>query len=126
MLPPPHARRCFPLLHLPVEDAELVKKNAAAKDKVWPAAQGPAAGGCAAQATGVATIDDVKDIRPVWRCEESDVGRGMGNIDRFMVTWRSASSRRTGSGCASPLVAEGRVFFKYWERKRRSASLRVS
>jgi len=98
-----------------VSEAELARTNAVAADKWWPASQGPLGGGCSAQWTGVPTIDDSKDLRMVWRCEETDIGRGMGNISRFMVIrWKDASSRRTGSGCASPLVAEGKVFFKYF------------
>ncbi len=97
-----------------VMEAELAARNAVAKDKAWPVSQGPLMGGCSAQWTGAATLDDPADLRMVWRCEESDVGRGMGNITRFMHTWKSASARRTGSGCASPVVAGGRVFFKYF------------
>jgi outer membrane protein assembly factor BamB len=97
-----------------ITEAELARRNAVARDKSWPAAQGPLDGGCSAQWTGVPTIDDVAELRMAWRCEESDIGRGMGNITRFMINWKDASSRRTGSGCASPLVAEGKVFFKYF------------
>ena len=97
-----------------VTEAELTRHNAVAKDRAWPAAQGPLGGGCSAQWTGVATTDDLADLRMIWRCEESDIGRGMGNITRFMHTWGSASTRRTGSGCASPLVADGKVFLKYF------------
>ena len=97
-----------------LSEDDLRRRNAVPEDKAWPAAQGPLAGGCAAQPTGAPTIDDLADLRMVWRCEESDVGRGMGNITRFMHTWASASTRRTGSGCASPIVAEAKVFFKYF------------
>ena len=38
----------------------------------------------------------------------------MGNISRFMHTWGSASRLRTGSGCSSPLVADGKVYFRYF------------
>ena len=97
-----------------IAEDELAKRNAVAKDKSWPAAQGPLGGGCSAEWTGVATIEDLSAFRMAWRCEASDVGRGMGNITRFMNTWGSASTRRTGSGCASPVVADGKVFFKYF------------
>jgi len=97
-----------------VSESELAKSNAIAGDKSWPAAQGPAGGGCSAQPTGVATIDDPSDLRLAWRSEETDIGRAMGNITRFMHTWKSASTRRTGTGCASPVVADGKVFFKYF------------
>lgn len=93
----------------------LVKQNAIAKNLSWPAAQGPLMGGCAAEPTGVKTIGSIEGLRMVWRCEETDIGRGMGNISRFMVTkWKDASGRRTGSGCASALVTDGKVFFKYF------------
>lgn len=97
-----------------VAEAELAARNAVPRDKSWPAAQGPLMGGCSAEPTGAATIEDPSALRLVWRSEESDIGRGMGNITRFMHTWGSASTRRTGSGCASPIVADGKVFFKYF------------
>lgn len=95
-------------------EAELARQNTVSKNLSWPASQGPIAGGCSAEWAGVPTIDDLNNLRMVWRCEESDIGRGMGNISRFMHTWKDASTRRTGSGCASPLVAHGKVFFKYF------------
>ena len=104
-----------------VPEDELARSNAVAKDRSWPAAQGPLGGGCCAEATGAATIDDLARIRLVWRCEESDVGRGMGNISRFMSNWPSASRLRTGSGCSSPLVADGKVYFRYFVPAPRSA-----
>ena len=97
-----------------VPEAELAKRNAIARDESWPASQGPPGGGCSAQLTGATTIDDPGQLRLMWRCEESDIGRGMGNITRFMNKWRDATTRRTGSGCASPIVADGKVFFKYF------------
>ena len=94
---------------------ELAKSNAIDSKWSWPAAHGPPMGGCAAEPTGVETIDDLAGLRMVWRCEETDIGRGMGNISRFMVTkWQDASERRTGSGCASTLAANGRLYFKYF------------
>lgn len=97
------------------KEEELAKRNAVDSNLSWPAAQGPLMGGCAAEPTGVETIDSIAGLHMVWRCEESDIGRGMGNISRFMVTnWKDASQRRTGSGCASPLVANGKVYFKYF------------
>ncbi len=105
-----------------VTEDELADGNAVASDKSWPAAQGPLMGGCSSQWTGQATIDDPSLMRMVWRSEESDIGRGMGNITRFMHTWGSASRRRTGSGCASPLVADGKVFFKYYVPAPREAN----
>lgn len=96
-------------------EEELAKRNAVDSDLSWPRSQGPFMGGCAAEPTGVETIDGIDGLRMVWRCEETDVGRGMGNISRFMVTkWEDASQRRTGSGCASALVADGKVYFKYF------------
>lgn len=97
------------------KEDELAKRNAVDKGLSWPAAHGPRMGGCAAEPTGVTTIDSIDGLRMVWRCEETDIGRGMGNISRFMVTkWQDAAERRTGSGCASALVADGKVFFKYF------------
>lgn len=97
------------------KEDELAKRNAIDKNLSWPVAQGPLMGGCAAEPTGVKTIDGIEELHMVWRCEETDVGRGMGNISRFMVTkWQDASQRRTGSGCASALVADGKVFFNYF------------
>jgi outer membrane protein assembly factor BamB len=97
-----------------VPEADLARRNEVSKDASWPAAQGPLMGGCSAEWTGAATIDDPAGLRMVWRSEESDIGRAMGNITRFMHTWKDASTRRTGSGCASPVVADGKVFFKYY------------
>jgi outer membrane protein assembly factor BamB len=97
-----------------VIEAELAKGNAVAKDKSWPAAQGPQAGGCSAQWTGVATINDLSSLRMQWRCEEGDIGQGPGSITRFMSGWKDASSRRTGSGAAAPIAADGRIFLSYF------------
>lgn len=97
------------------KEEELAKRNAVDNELSWPVSQGPLMGGCATKLTGVPTIDGIEELRMVWRCEETDVGRGMGNISRFMITkWQDASGRRTGSGCASALVADGKVFFKYF------------
>jgi outer membrane protein assembly factor BamB len=97
-----------------VPETEIAKINAIPKDKGWPSAQGPAMGGCSSEPTGVATIDDASEIQLRWHCEEIDIGRGMGNITRFMQTYACASGLRAGSGCASPLVAEGRLYLKYF------------
>ncbi len=97
-----------------VIEADLAKGNAVAKDKSWPAAQGPQAGGCSAQWTGVATINDLSGLRMQWRCEEGDIGQGPGSITRFMNTWKDASSRRAGSGAAAPIAADGRIFLSYF------------
>jgi len=97
------------------KEDELAKRNAVDAKLSWPRSQGPHMGGCAAEPTGVETIESIDGLRMVWRCEETDVGRGMGNISRFMVTkWEDASQRRTGSGCASALVANGKIYFKYF------------
>jgi len=96
-------------------EQELARRNAVDESLSWPAAHGPRMGGCAAEPTGVTTIDIIDGLRMVWRCEDTDIGRSMGNISRFMVTkWQDASQRRTGSGCASVLVADGKVCFKYF------------
>lgn len=97
-----------------VSEAQLARANAVAKDKNWPSAQGPAGGGCAAQPTGVVTMNSVEEIRAVWRSEETDIGQGMSPLTRFMCGWGDASTLRTSSGCASPIVAGGRLFFKYF------------
>jgi outer membrane protein assembly factor BamB len=97
-----------------IPEAELAKKNAVAKDKNWPCSQGPANGGCSAQPAGAATIDSPNDIRVVWRAEESDIGQGMSPLTRFMQGWGDASTLRTSSGCGSPIVADGRLFFRYY------------
>jgi len=97
-----------------VGEADLAKSNAVAKDKSWPAAQGPQAGGCSAQWTGAATINDLSGLRMRWRCEEIDIGQGPGSITRFMNTWKDASSRRAGSGAAAPIAADGRIFLSYF------------
>jgi len=96
-----------------VGEADLAKGNAVAKDKSWPAAQGPQAGGCSAQWTGVATINDLSGLRMQWRCEEGDIGQGPGSITRFMNNWKDASSRRACSGAAAPIAADGRIFLSY-------------
>jgi len=96
-----------------VIEADLAKSNSVAKDKSWPATQGPQAGGCSAQWTGVATIDDLSGLRMKWRCEEGDIGQGPGSITRFMNNWKDASSRRACSGAAAPIAADGRIFLSY-------------
>jgi len=97
-----------------VGEADLAKGNAVARDKSWPAAQGPLAGGCSAQWTGAATIDDLSGLRLRWRCEEIDIGQGPGSITRFMNGWKDASSRRACSGAAAPIAADGRIFLSYF------------
>ena len=98
-----------------LKEGDIAARNRIDAELSWPAAQGPLMGGCASQPTGVETTDGVEGLRMVWRCEETDIGRGMGNISRFMVTrWKDASGRRTGSGCASALVANGKLHFKYF------------
>lgn len=92
----------------------LRQVNAVSPELGWPASQGPAGGGCSATPTGVATASGPDAFRLRWHSEEIDIGRAMGNITRFMHRWKSATTRRTGSGCASPVVADGRVYFKYF------------
>jgi PQQ-like domain len=98
-------------------EAALAARNAVDPRLGWPSTQGPAGQGCAAQPTGAATIDSgdaLAALRPVWRCEESDIGLGTGNISRFMNKWGGASTVRTSSGCAGALVAEGRLYLSYY------------
>lgn len=97
-----------------VSSVDLVAKNAVPKEATWPAAQGPIAGGCSATPSGVPTIDEIAAARLVWRCEENDIGRGMGNVSRMMNQWKEASAQRSSSGCASPLLHEGRIYVKYF------------
>jgi hypothetical protein len=97
-----------------VGEAELAARNAVAADKSWPNCHGPVNGGCAAQATGAATVDAVAGLRQVWRCEEGDVGQGLGSITRFMDQWKDASGRRAGANANSPVVADGRLYLSYF------------
>jgi len=97
-----------------IPEVQQGKRNPVARDKNWPAAQGPTGGGCSAQPTGALTVDTVSDLRVIWKSEETDIGQAMSPLTRFMNTWRDASTLRTSSGCASPVVADGRVFFKYF------------
>jgi outer membrane protein assembly factor BamB len=110
----PRGTHKTPLTGNLVTERELAQKNAVPPHLSWPAAQGPAMGGCSTKITGIATVDRVEDLRVVWRSEENDIGRGMGNINRFMTSWPHAGSIRTGSGCAAPVLANGRIFFKYF------------
>ena len=54
-------------------ESQLAKRNPIARDKSWPAAQGPPGAACSAPWTGAATIDDPAQLRMLWRCEESDI-----------------------------------------------------
>ena len=49
-------------------EEDLAKRNAVDSDLSWPRSQGPHMGGCAAEPTGVETIDSIDGLRMVWRC----------------------------------------------------------
>jgi|GEM_PF-2364919 len=97
-----------------VDEAELAKNNAVPKNIAWPMFQGPIGGGMAATSTNTPTVDELSQVQLRWRCEEWDVGRGMGNINRFMSGWGSASQIRTGTGSSSHLAVNGRIYLRYY------------
>jgi outer membrane protein assembly factor BamB len=97
-----------------VSESELARQNPIPQDKGWPSFLGPVGGGCAAQPSGVPTIGSADQIRLVWRTEETDIGQGIGSISRFMHNWADANGRRAGSGSASPVLADGRVYLSYY------------
>ena len=97
-----------------VPEAELSARNALPADKGWPRFLGPTGTGTAAQATGAGLIDSPADIRLAWRSEPTDIGQGIGSISRFMHNWADANNRRTGSGSASPILADGKVYLYYY------------
>lgn len=95
-------------------EAGLRKQNSVTPELGWPASQGPAQGGCSGTWTGVATIDAPSELRLCWRSEEIDIGQGMGSISRFMNRWKDAATRKSASGAAAPIVANGKVYLKYY------------
>ena len=73
-----------------VEGEYLDEEGIASRNEInpklsWPAAQGPMMGGCSADPTGAETINGVDGLRMVWRCEETYIRRGMGNVSPLMV-----------------------------------------
>ena len=94
-------------------EADLARTNRIPEDKGWPWLQGPHGGGVAAESTGVTLTGTLSGIRRAWRTEETDIGAGMGSISRSMQSWDSGTTLRTGSGSASPIVADGRLYFSY-------------
>lgn len=96
-----------------IGEQELARTNPIPADQAWPWLQGPHCGGLAAAASELPLIDDLQQIRRLWRTEETDIGAGMGSISRAMQKWEDATTLRTGSGSASPLVAEGKLYFSY-------------
>lgn len=98
-----------------IPEEELVRGNRLPADRTWPAFLGPAGGGAAAEATQTSLIQSVDEIRLVWAPEETDIGQGIGSISRFMDRkFQDATGLRTGSGSASPICADGRIYLSYY------------
>jgi outer membrane protein assembly factor BamB len=93
-------------------EAELRAANAISTEHAWPRFTGPTNGGNAAQVRGLRTIDQVEGIRLQWACEATDIGQGIGSLNRFAFRYTSAR-KRSGGGSASPVVADGRVYLYY-------------
>lgn len=97
-----------------IPEAELARQNALPRELSWPSFLGDINGGLAVKATATPTLDDASQAVVRWRCEENDIGRGMGNINRFMIQWGSAIQRRAAGGSSSPLLKDGRIYLRYY------------
>ena len=94
-----------------IPETELAKTNAVAKDRTWPSFLGDA--GCAAQPTGVATVETVDQMRLIWRSEEPTPG-ACGTVTRMMNNFGDAAGMRTAGGSWSPVAGDGRIFVSYF------------
>jgi len=93
----------------------LERTNAISDKQAWPLYAGPAGGGLSMPASDVTLLDNPRNMRPVWRAEALDIGTNVGEISRFMkYSAESAAGIRTASGGASPILADGKVFFSYY------------
>jgi outer membrane protein assembly factor BamB len=96
-------------------EKQLASENNIRRDVDWPAFLGPIAGGTVAEATGTDLVEQPENIRLAWAPEEVDIGQGIGSISRFMDRkWADASRRRTCSGSASPVAADGKIYLSYY------------
>jgi outer membrane protein assembly factor BamB len=93
---------------------ELARANPIPDGVGWPSFLGPAGSGATAEATGVELVGSENGIDLVWGPEETDIGQGIGSISRYMHKWKDAGARRTCSGSASPVAADGRIYLSYY------------
>jgi len=97
-----------------IPERQLAAANGIPVDKAWPWLQGPHMNALMAEPTDRELTDALSGIRRAWRLEEIDIGAGMGSISRFMQKWKDATDIRTCTGSASPIVAEGRLYYSYY------------
>lgn len=81
----------------------------------WPAMHGPYGNFLTAR-TGVALVEDLKDVRVVWESEDRDFGRGKcstgmaAKVAREPTESCGLGSTSHGGSWAGPIVAEGKIF----------------
>lgn len=93
---------------------EMLRNQTVTAAASWPSFLGPVNGGTSAVPSGLPLIENAEQIRLVWRSEDIQIGQGPGSLTRHMFSWKDASAMRTGSGAASPVLADGHVCLSYF------------
>ena len=93
-------------------EAELRAVNEINPDASWPRFTGPDMAGNAAKVLGHDTINALDEIRHQWAGEATDIGQGIGSLNRFAFNF-TAARKRSGGGSSSPVVDGGKVYLYY-------------
>lgn len=90
-------------------EADLRARNAIRRDAAWPRFTGPTRAGNAATVLGLETLGETEELRHQWGAEATDIGQGIGSLNRFGFRYTSAR-KRSGGGSASPVADHGRIY----------------